>query len=653
MKNASFQPLSPEPASPSTPPADETGRAALPGLPPPAASAPLPPDDELPDAFRLRQLLRAALPDKSAHKAQGWFGSTDFLLTRAHVDEDSDTYHDGLFLTVWRQWDFWLADAPAPTHASLLQALAAQAGTWLLRRPAARGGFVQLYRRQGPAASAGAGDWMPLPSMPQAGEAAGHADDEEATAALAAFREAWRDLIGYWRLALAQRQAHHPLRRRLLEEWSAERIELLALLSSFSPNAPERRTGALQGRWAGPLWIGTRPARTPGMQPGARRTCAPEGAALRLAWRTDADATQVRSRSAAPCDDAGDGNGDGDAEGDEGETVACYQLTVEHTAAHGPHARLHITYAQRAGDELLPLPADAADHHECLLRWLEQAEAQLLRWHAADGRSGGAASGAGEPSMQRAMAWLSPLPHHAAEAADGTHHTPWPALSHAWQAAGRARAAQLRRGLTAGADPRAPHAARVLALARHIGLHGDGDAAADFHRRFAYAPDCYAEYAAAYGRNVGPVIWLPDSGGLFAACVQAAPGQGTASWVQIATQGPPHCGPLEHAQDATSAPMAPTAAAPGFTVAGDAQGLLHAQDGEGRPLWHHRVSTRAVTAVAVSLDGRTVVAGTAGGELVLLRKSGGPDPFADSSSRYAEAARWLFWEEDAGAGLRW
>ncbi len=648
MKNASFQPLSPEPASPSTPPADETRRAALPGLPPPAASAPLPPDDELPDAFRLRQLLRAALPDKSAHKAQGWFGSTDFLLTRAHVDEDSDTYHDGLFLTVWRQWDFWLADAPAPTHASLLQALAAQAGTWLLRRPAARGGFVQLYRRHGPAASAGAGDWMPLPSMPQAGEAAGHADDEEATAALAAFREAWRDLIGYWRLALAQRQAHHPLRQRLLAEWTAERIELLALLPSFCAHAPERRTGALQGRWAGPLWIGTRPARPPGMQPGARRSGAPEGAALRLAWRTDADAREPHTGSAHSDDD-------GDAGDETGEAFACYQLTVEHTAAHGPHARLQITYAQRASDELLPLPPEAADHHRRLLQLLEQAEGQLLRWHAAEGPAGDASSGAGEPLMQRAMAWLCPptLPAAEAEAAAGTPHGPWPALSHSWQAAGRARAARLRRGLPAGADPRAPHAARVLALARHIGLHGDGDAAADFHRRFAYAPDCYAEYAAACGRHVGPVIWLPDSGGLFAACVQAAPGQGTASWVQIATQGPPHCGPLEHAHDATSAPMAPTATAPGFSVAGDAQGLLHARDGDGRPLWHHRISTRAVTAVAVSPDGRTVVAGTAGGELVLLRKSGGPDPFADSSSRYAEAARWLFWEEDAGAGIRW
>ena len=57
----------------------------------------------------LHQLLRAALPDSSHHKAAGWFGQTDFLFTRRHVDEDQDAYHDGLFITLWKRWDFWLA----------------------------------------------------------------------------------------------------------------------------------------------------------------------------------------------------------------------------------------------------------------------------------------------------------------------------------------------------------------------------------------------------------------------------------------------------------------------------------------------------------------------------------------------------------------
>lgn len=50
----------------------------------------------------LRQLLRAALPDSSHHKAAGWFGQTDFLFTRHHVDEEQDSYHDGLFITLWK-----------------------------------------------------------------------------------------------------------------------------------------------------------------------------------------------------------------------------------------------------------------------------------------------------------------------------------------------------------------------------------------------------------------------------------------------------------------------------------------------------------------------------------------------------------------------
>ena len=78
-----------------------------------------------PTLAQLHQLLRAALPDKTRHKAQGWFGQTDFLLTRRHQDEDGDTYHDGLFLTVWKAWDFWFSDVPAPEARSLLGAAAA------------------------------------------------------------------------------------------------------------------------------------------------------------------------------------------------------------------------------------------------------------------------------------------------------------------------------------------------------------------------------------------------------------------------------------------------------------------------------------------------------------------------------------------------
>lgn len=635
----------------STPVADAPPRSPLLGLPAlPADGTPL-------DAASLHQLLRAALPDKSQHKAQGWFGDTDFLLTRAHVDEDGDTYHDGLFLTVWQQWDFWVADAPPPTHASVLRAVAAHASGWLLRRPAARGGFTQLYRRHG-ADTGGDTHWRSLPEGPGA--------DGDESAALAACQQAWQGLLGYWRKALAQRQLRYPLRDRLISEWTAERIELLALLPRFAQQAQGGRWAAMQGQWQGPLWIGTRPPQPPAV-PGLRRLGPQEGAALRLGWRTSAGTAS-----------GGDPTNAGDSDdGDHEESVACYQLEVaagrEPTHA-GSDARLRITYAQRWTDAREPLPPEAVDHTEHLLQLLAQAEAHLQRTHApGTGDDGlGTEPNAHSAPWSHALQWLAhdhPLPspeEEEAHIAPAPPHAPWQALSHAWQTAGRARAARQRRGLPAGADPRALHAERVLALARMAGTAGDGagDMAVSFHRRFAYAPGCYAEQAATRGRRVGPVVWLPGAGGLVAAGVAATAGTADLQWMGFDLQGTARRMPLSPAQiEAAEAMAAATedgadspvqACGPGWMVSGDAHGMLQARDeAAGRPLWQHRVSTTAVTGLAVSPDGRTLVASTAGGELAVLRKSGGPDPFAEGDSRYVEAVRWLFWNGEAEAGIRW
>ena len=645
------------PLTPLSPPvADAPLRSPLPGLPAlPADGTPL-------GVASLHQLLRAALPDKSSHKAQGWFGDTDFLLTRTHVDEDGDTYHDGLFLTVWQQWDFWIADAPPPTHASVLRAVAAHASGWLLRRPAARGGFTLLYRRHG-ADSGGDAHWRPLPDGP------GAAGDE--SAALAACQQAWQGLLGYWRKALTQRQLRYPLRDRLLSEWTAERIELLALLPRFAQQPQGGRWASLQGQWQGPLWIGTRPPQPPAV-PGLRRHGPQEGAALRLGWRTSGG-TASRGDPTDTCDSD---------DGDHDESVACYQLEViagREPAHAGSGTRLRITYAQRWTDAREPLPPEAIDHTEHLLQLLAQAEAHLQRIHAPSAGDDGMddTASADAAAWPPALQWLAhdhPLPspeEEDAHLAPAPPHAPWLALSHAWQAAGRSRAARHRRGLPAGADPRTLHAARVLALARLIGSAGDGtdDMAISFHRRFAYAPGCYAEQAATLARRVGPVVWLPDAGALVAAGVAAAAGTADLQWVGFDLQGTARRMPLSPAQIEAAAAIAAEArgaapeddadgavraSGPGWTVSGDAHGMLQAHDeAAGRPLWQHRVATTAITGLAVSPDGRTVVAGTAGGELAVLRKSGGPDPFAEGDSRYVEVVRWLFWNGEAEAGIRW
>lgn len=51
-------------------------------------------------------------------------------------------------------------------------------------------------------------------------------------------------------------------------------------------------------------------------------------------------------------------------------------------------------------------------------------------------------------------------------------------------------------------------------------------------------------------------------------------------------------------------------------------------------------------------DGHALAVGTAGGYLVLLHKGSGTDPYLTSTSRYAEARRFIFWD-DAPAPLAW
>ncbi|KQR55263.1 hypothetical protein [Acidovorax sp. Leaf160] len=620
--------------------------------PPPAEAAP---HDvgALPTAQGLRQLLRAALPDKSRQTAPGWFGDTDFLLTRAHVDEDGDTYHDGLFLTVWQQWDFWIADALPPVHTSLLQAAAARVGCWLRRRTPPPVGFTQLYRRHQPGADPADGAW-------QAFDAAA---DEGPPEAIAACLGAWQGVVEYWRKGAAERRARYPLRRQLLACCTPERIEALTLLPAFMPAAPGSPWAPRIGGWQ--VWrsISTRP---PGDAGGGRKTSGATGAALRLTGpRVPADGLSedadpacrpVAARGAHPSGDEDDGDGDGD-----GAALACYQIEVQRDPLGHGEAGVEISYAQRLSDTREPLPPEAVDHIERLMRWLDAAEHALVS--------------ACPPSEHTADAfqWLDAAAAHPAHAADEAVLPPvWMALSHAWQTAGRARAAAQRRSTEAQApgaptalfppapDPRALHAPRVLQLAREISRRHDAPTAVRFHRRFAFALACHADRSRADGLAVGPVGWLPDGS------VVARVGGRAAPWFRL-ERGALLCEPLGVeggeglnldldpdleggvARPSGSAEAPGTAAwIDGLVVEGDASGVLWGRDAAGRVLWRHPVGTCPVRGVALSPDGRQVVVGTAGGDLVVLRKAGGGDPFGTGDSRYVEGWRGLFWEGEEG-----
>lgn len=198
----------------------------------------------------LRQLLRAALPDSSHHKAAGWFGQTDFLCTRRHVDEDQDVYLDGLFITLWKRWDFWLAlpeGADASAHGNLL------AQAWARLRhaapPQAQDGLLRQYR--GYDASGRPGPWKPLDTE--------HAGPE----ALQACEQAWRGIITYWRLAEGQRRTGRPLRSRLHAALTPARVQALTLLPVFTDRYNDWWNPERNGWWQGDVWIG---ARQPGRQ---------------------------------------------------------------------------------------------------------------------------------------------------------------------------------------------------------------------------------------------------------------------------------------------------------------------------------------------------------------------------------------------------
>ncbi|MBS0291885.1 MAG: hypothetical protein JSS01_05120 [Proteobacteria bacterium] len=570
----------------------------------------------------LRQLLRAALPDSSRHKAAGWFDQTDFLFTRSHVDEEQDAFLDGLFITVWKRWDFWLAlpyDGPAAAQPSLLRQAWAR-----LRQPAApqvTDGLVYQYRGYG--ATGQPGPWRPLQGADTPPEA------------LQACVEAWRGVIAYWRRAEGQRRAGRPLRARLHAALTPERVRALTLLPIFTGRYNDWWDPERNGWWEGDVWIG---ARQPGQQGGRHW-----GRALKLSWRNGREA-------------AGD---------EEDDAHACYQIDlVEDDAPHEGTAHppgLRLSYAQRQSDARVSLSNDAVDHMARLLRLFTTLEQRLHAEHARQQQALQAAPPEDIPTP--------PLPHAPPFAPDLPDAEVFGAkimgLSRDWQCAGRAHAARVRErwALQAEApgngdpaalplvDPRGAQAGAVLLLARAVHDWGDADLSARFHRRFAFAPGALSHRAVQNGRAIGPVLWQADGGLL--AYVAPAHGAQAGAWWAVSADGlriapAPQAG---HDLDMELPADTTTADAHGLTVRGDAEGDLRGLAEDGSTLWRHHIGG-AIRSIAIAPDGQALAVGSAGGYLVLLRKGSGMDPYLPSTSRYAEERRFIFWE-DAPAPLAW
>lgn len=599
------------------------------------------PGDAL-NAANLHQLLNAALPDKSRHKAAGWFDQTDFLLTRSHVDEDQDAYHNALFITIWKRWDFWLAlpqDDAAPARANALT----QAWTRLRHRapPPLVDGLLRQFRSYDSAGQPG--DWQPLQEA--------HAPAQ----ALPACLQAWRQVIGYWRLAEGQRRAGRPLRDQLHATLTPARVQALTLLPIFTARYNDWSNPERNGWWEDEVWIG---ARQPGQREGRQW-----GRVLKLSWRNGPD---------APGDE-------------EDDAHACYQIDVTGSdappegTAHPPGLR--ISYSQRQSDARVPLPLHAVPHMARLLGLFIHLEHRLQLAHARDLQALLTDAAMHDMPPPPALPRMPPFAAHETDAE--VLGAQIMALSQDWQALGRAHAARMREhwerppasSMQADeqhtpappADPRSAQAVAMLQLARAVHALADADLSGRFHRRFAFAPQAFAHLAARHGRAVDRLQWQAD-GRLLAHVAAADAGQAGAWWAVSAdgwaiTPAPapaPDAAPEPQARSKdllTAAPgkaadlAAPNTVAHGLNVYGDDQGDLHGMTEDGRAIWRHHVGG-AILALAASADGNLLAVGTAGGYLVLLRKGSGTDPHLASTSRYYELRRFIFWR-DAPGQLAW
>ncbi|MFN7856407.1 MAG: hypothetical protein ACK5OA_07475 [Acidovorax sp.] len=274
----------------------------------------------------IRAALRSPVIPHKQLTATGWFGQTDFLLCRQHVDAEDTTHDDHIHITVWKTWDFHLSVTEAPVRTGLRARLAAAVG---LRRVHRVPRLTLAFR----AYSAGQpGPWQTL-------DASGHTD------AWQACDHAWRGVLDYVRRGVGQHRARYPLLRQLQAEITAAGIEDFTSLPVFAERCSDWWDDTRNGWWEAALWLG---ARQPCMHDGE-----PWGRVLKFSWKNGED---------APGDVADNSH-------------SAYQMDVDE-ARQGPPL-VAFTYAQRQDGQREPIPPCAADHIARLLRFYRGLQARL------------------------------------------------------------------------------------------------------------------------------------------------------------------------------------------------------------------------------------------------------------------------------------
>jgi hypothetical protein len=288
---------------------------ALPGLfaplvPPATATSAI-------DIAAIRALVDGPLLARRQQRLQDWFGEIDYALCRRHVDASGQPHEDSVFITVWRQWDFFLQAARVPRPRHLGMRLAARLG---LHEPPLEDVLTLLWRHPD---AEGEGPWSPLDASAPA----------EAHAACAA---AWQAVQAHAAEGLAQARAGLPLWGWMQRQLTPERVQALTELPVFTERYNDWWHSDRNGFWEGDLWVG---ARQPGLR-GAQRSTR----ALKLSWAQG----QPRPEDA------------------EDNHLASYLLEFD-TGSDG-RPWLRMGGAQRQDSERQPLPHHSAAHLLRLVR---------------------------------------------------------------------------------------------------------------------------------------------------------------------------------------------------------------------------------------------------------------------------------------------
>ena len=280
----------------------------------------------------IRTLVDGPLLTRRQQRLQDWFGDIDYALCRRHVDASGQQHEDSVFITVWRQWDFFLQAARVPRPRHLGMRLAARLG---LHEPPLEDVLTLLWRHPD---AEGEGPWSTLDANAPA----------EAHAASAA---AWQAVQAHVAEGLAQARAGLPLWGWMQRQLTPERVQALTELPVFTERYNDWWHSDRNGFWEGDLWVG---ARQPGLR-GTQRTTR----ALKLSW------AQGRPRP----EDAEDNH------------LASYLLEFDTGSDGRPWLRMGS--AQRQDSERQPLPHHSAAHLLRLVRLftaidtgLHQREAQ-------------------------------------------------------------------------------------------------------------------------------------------------------------------------------------------------------------------------------------------------------------------------------------